>query len=73
MTSIKECRIQIPLDTKLAIIASLHQVVDVGDHILHIYDIQKIYGDENKTALYAWDGFQKATPAVEKQITKEDL
>lgn len=61
------------MDTKLAIIASLHQVVDVGDHILHIYDIQKIYGDENKTALYAWDVFQKAAPAVERQITKEDL
>ena len=33
--------------------------------ILHICQVDKFLGDENKKGLYAWNGFGKVAPAVE--------
>ena len=57
--------IQIPEDTRLAMVATLQQSVEVGDHILHICQVDKFLGDEDKKGLYAWNGFGKVAPAVE--------
>lgn len=65
MTSVEGSDIQIPADTRLAMIATLQQTVEVGDHILHICRVDKFLGDESKKGLYAWNGFGKVAPAVE--------
>ena len=57
--------IQIPVDTRLAMVATLQQSVEVGDHILHICQVDKFLGDEDKKGLYAWNGFRKVAPAAE--------
>ena len=57
--------IQIPVDTRLAMVATLQQSVEVGDHILYICQVDKFLGDENKKGLYAWNGFGKVAPAAE--------
>lgn len=57
--------IQIPADTRLAMVATLQQSVEVGDHILHICQVDKFFGDESKKGLYAWNGFGKAAPVQE--------
>ena len=57
--------IQIPVDTRLAMVATLQQSVEVGDHILHICQVDKFLGNEDKKGLYAWNGFGKVAPAVE--------
>ena len=57
--------IQIPADTRLAMVATLQQSVEVGDHILHICQVDKFLGDEDKKGLYAWNGFGKVAPAAE--------
>ena len=57
--------IQIPADTRLAMVAILQQSVEVGDHILHICQVDKFLGNEDKKGLYAWNGFGKVAPAVE--------
>ena len=57
--------IQIPVDTRLAMVATLQQSVEVGDHILHICQVDKFLGDEDKKGLYAWNGFGKVAPAAE--------
>ena len=44
---------------------TLFQSVEVGDHILHICQVDKFLGDESKQGLYAWNGFGKVAPAVE--------
>ena len=49
--------IQIPADTRLAMVATFQQSVEVGDHILHICQVDKFLGDEDKKGLYAWNGF----------------
>ena len=45
--------------------ATLQQSVEVGDHILHICQVDKFLGDEDKKGLYAWNGFGKVAPAAE--------
>lgn len=57
--------IQIPADTRLAMVATLEQSVEVGDHILHICRVDRFLGDESRKGLYAWNGFGKVAPAVE--------
>ena len=65
MKTVDGSDIQIPEDTRLAMIATLQQSVEVGDHILYICQVDKFLGDEVKKGLYAWNGFGKAAPAAE--------
>lgn len=65
MQAVEGSHIQIPRDTRLAMLATLQQSVEVGDHILHICQVDKFLGDENKKGLYAWKGFGKVAPAAE--------
>lgn len=66
MKEIEGSDIQIPADTRLAMVATLQQSVEVGDHILHICQVDKFLGDENIKGLYAWNGFGKVAPAQEE-------
>ena len=65
MTSVEGSDIQIPTDTRLAMVATLQQSVEVGDHILHICRVDTFLGDDRKEGLYAWNGFGKVAPAKE--------
>ena len=65
MVPIEGSSIQIPEDTRLAMVATLQQAIETGDHILHICQVEKFLGDETKKGLYAWNGFAKTAPAVE--------
>ena len=66
MISVDGSEIQIPGDTRLAMVATLQQSVEVGDHILHICQVDKFLGYENKrdsmlgTALAEWPRLWKA-------------
>lgn len=66
MKAVEGSEIQIPADTKLAMVATLQQAVETGDHILHICRVDKFLGDESRKGLYAWNGFGKVAPAVEE-------
>ena len=65
LKELPDCSIKIPEDTKLAFVAKLSQTLDVGDHYFYICDIEKIYGDEKKEAVFAWNGYSKIAPAKE--------
>ena len=65
MKAVDSSDIQIPTDTRLAMVATLQQSVEVGDHILHICQVDKFLGDEGKKGLYAWNGFGKVASATE--------
>ena len=65
MQAVEGSDIQIPADTRLAMVATLEQTVEVGDHILHICKVEKFLGDADRKGLYAWNGFGKVAPAVE--------
>lgn len=65
MKAVAGSDILIPVDTRLAVVATLKQAVEVGDHILHICQVDKLLGDAGRTGLYAWNGFGKVAPAIE--------
>lgn len=58
--------IQAPADAKVVFEVSLEQTVEAGDHYLYICNIDKMYADETKEALFAWDGYGKVAPATQK-------
>lgn len=65
MVDVEGSSIQIPADARLAMAATLKQTVEVGDHILHICQVDKFLGDESRQSLCAWNGFGKVAPAQE--------
>lgn len=58
--------IQIPEDSRIAFVVSLAQTVESGDHYLYICAIEKMFADESREALFAWDGYARVSPAQEK-------
>ncbi len=52
-----------PAESKVVFAVSLDQTVEVGDHFLYICSVDKVYGDETKEALFAWNGYAQAAPA----------
>ena len=58
--------IQIPEDSRIALVVSLAQTVESGDHYLYLCNIDKMLADETKEALFAWDEGAKVAPAQEK-------
>ena len=58
--------IQFPEDTKIAFSVSLEQTVETGDHYLYVCKIDKMVADENREALFAWDGYAHVSPAQKK-------
>jgi len=59
LESIEGCNIKIPTNSKVAIEMTLNDYIEVGDHYLYICNVDNVYGDENKQALFAWDGYSK--------------
>lgn len=66
LQSVEGSDIQIPEDCRVALAVSLAQTAEAGDHYVYLCNIEKILADEEKEALYAWNGYGKAAPAQEK-------
>ena len=58
--------IQIPQNTRVAFSVSLDKTVEAGDHYLYLCNIEKVFADEAQEGLFAWNGYNRAAPAVEK-------
>lgn len=59
LESIDDCDIKIPTNSKVAIEMTLKEYVEVGDHYLYICNVDNVYGDDSKQALFAWNGYSK--------------
>lgn len=57
LQSIGENDIQIPLHSRVAIILSLKEYVEVGDHYLYICNVNEVYSNEEEQSLFAWNGY----------------
>lgn len=49
--------IQVPVHSKVAIVGKLKEFHEVGDHYLYICEVEQVYGDPEKTAVFAWNGY----------------
>lgn len=63
MQSLPDCEINVPLHSRLAIVCSLKDFVEVGDHYLYICNVEQVFANENETALFAWEGYSQIRPA----------
>lgn len=59
LESIDNCDIKIPVNSKVAIELTLKEYIEVGDHYLYICNVDNVYADPNKKALFAWNGYSK--------------
>lgn len=55
------------INSRVAIVCSLKEYHEVGDHYLYICDVEKVYGDESEEALFAWDGYSEIHTAGQFQ------
>lgn len=63
LKAVEGSAIQIPVHSRVAIVCSLKEYHEVGDHYLYICDVEQVYGDESKEALFAWNGYSQLRPA----------
>ena len=63
LTNVEGSFIQIPVHSRVAIVCSLKEYHEVGDHYLYICDVEQVYGDESEEALFAWNGYAQLRPA----------
>lgn len=62
LTGFANSTILVPVHSRLVIQCSLKEYHEVGDHYLHICNVEQVYGDPSEDALYAWDGYSALRP-----------
>ena len=63
LAEVDDSDIKIPVHSRVAIVCSLKEFHEVGDHYLYICDVEQVYGNEAEEALFAWNGYVQVRPA----------
>lgn len=63
LTEVEGRDIKIPVHSRVAIVCSMKEYHEVGDHYLYICDVEQVYGNEVEEALFAWNGYSQVHPA----------
>ena len=63
LTEVEGSDIKIPVHSRVAIVCSMKEYHEVGDHYLYICDVEQVYGNEVEEALFAWNGYSQVRPA----------
>ena len=63
LTEVESSDIKIPVHSRVAIVCSMKEYHEVGDHYLYICDVEQVYGNEAEEALFAWNGYSQVRPA----------
>ena len=58
--------IEVPKDTRLAIVADVCETVDANDHVLHICNVKNVFADESVEAVFGWNGYAEFAAAQKK-------
>lgn len=58
--------IEVPKDTRLAIVASVCETVDADDHVLHICNVKNVFEDESVEAVFGLKGYGEFAAAQKK-------
>ena len=59
MESVEGSEIKVPVYSKVAILLSLVEFKEVGDHYLYICKVDSVFETENEKALFAFNGYSK--------------
>ena len=60
--SLPDSDIKVPEHSCLAIVCTLKEFVETGDHYLYICNVEQVYADEKEKAVFAWNGYSKIRP-----------
>ncbi len=63
LADVEGSSIKIPAHSRVAFQCCLKEYHEVGDHYLYICEVEQVYGDEEKEALFAWNGYSQLRPA----------
>ncbi len=63
LTEVESSDIKIPVHSRVAIVCSMKEYHEVGDHYLYICDVEQVYDNEAEEALFAWNGYSQVRPA----------
>ena len=63
LTEVEGSDIKIPVHSRVAIVCSMKEYHEVGDHYLYICDVEQVYGNEVEEGLFAWNGYSQVHPA----------
>ena len=66
MQKLDGTEIEVPKDTRLAIVAEVCETVDADDHVLHICNVKNVYADESIEAVFVWNGYAELAAAQKK-------
>lgn len=62
LAEVEGSSIKIPVHSRAAIVCSMKEYHEAGDHYLYICDVDQVYGNEEEEALFAWDGYSQVRP-----------
>lgn len=63
LAEVPDCSVKIPVHSRIAIVCSLKEYHETGDHYLYICNVEQVYGNEEEEALFAWNGYSQLRPA----------
>lgn len=63
LQEIPDSDIQIPLHSTVAIKCSLKEFIETGDHYLYICNVEDVYANPDKKAVFAWNGYSEIRTA----------
>ena len=63
LQKLPDSEIEIPQNSCLAIVCTLKEFIEVGDHYLYICNVQSVYSDNNETPVFAWNGYGEINAA----------
>ncbi|OUO93739.1 flavin reductase family protein [Cloacibacillus sp. An23] len=63
LASVDGTDIKIPALTRVAIVCTLKEYVETGDHYLYICTVDEALGDPTREALFAWNGYSQIRTA----------
>lgn len=63
LQEIPDSDIQIPFHSKVAIKCSLKEFIETGDHYLYICNVEDVYANPDKKAVFAWNGYSEIRTA----------
>ena len=63
LASVEGSEIRIPAHSCAAIVCSLKEFIETGDHYLYICEVKEVYSNGSEKALFAWNGYAEIRPA----------
>lgn len=62
MQQLPDTDISVPTHSCLAIVCTLKEFIETGDHYLYICNVEQVYADKNEKAVFAWNGYSQIKP-----------